>query len=304
VRERLEQFRDLVVNPQSSGQDFANRAAADVGAMIWGPFADLLPATRRVIVSPGGLAEGVPWALLRVPGDPGPALERFEFSSAPSLQALAIARAGPVAGATGPLLVLTGSGDERGRTLPGVKSESKWLESRYAPVILSAPRTRSEVARSLVSQPRFGCVHVAAHFADDPENPWRTGVLLGDPQRDDAYLRPRDLDSTRVRARLVVLAGCASASAHTVGLEADRGLASAFLASGANAVVGTLWPVGDEASAEFTKRFYRALESGGGAAGALAEAQRQLRKEGSDASNWAGFVVLGDPQAVPALRRR
>ena len=304
LRDRLDRFRELLVGPQSSDRAFEDRAAVELGETLWGPIRELLAGKRRVIVSDGGLGAGIPWGLLRVPGSADPALVNFEFATVPSLEALAIVRSPHPNRGEEPLLVLAGAGDARARRLPGVKEESNWLAGRYAPVIVSMPRSSAEATRALGSAPRFSCIHVAAHFADDAENPWNAGVLFGDPARDDAYLRTRDLDTGRVSSRLVVLSGCSSAGEHAIGLEADRGLASAFLAAGAGAVVGTLWPVTDEASAEFTKRFYRSLEQGRGAALALAMAQRELRAQGSDTRDWAGFVLLGDPEQSPRLRRR
>jgi CHAT domain-containing protein len=149
-------------------------------------------------------------------------------------------------------------------------------------------------------------IHVAAHFDHDLENPWNSGMLLGDPRRDASWIRPAALGAVRTRARLVTLAGCSTAGAHGVNLQGERGLATAFLAAGAGAVLGTLWPVEDDASAEFVTRFYRALDEGRAAAGALAQAQAGMRDSalGGDASRWAGFVLLGDPAVRVALVRR
>ena len=304
LREQFERYRDLLLSPDPGDQELAEHAAAELGRTVWGPLAAWIADARTVLVSGGGFADGIPWALLDLPGTGAPGFERIEFASIPSLRALAVARLAGERTTTATLTVLAVPRDAAGRELPGVASESRWLTSRYAPARVWAPGTREQAARGLGTLAPHGCLHVAAHFADDREDPWRSGLLIGDPTRDDAYLRARDLTGQRFPARLVVLSGCSSAGVHVRGLEGDRGLASAFLAAGAQAVLGTLWPVSDAASAEFTRRFYRSVEGGGGVATALARTQREMREAGRPTSDWAGFILLGDPGCVPKLQRR
>lgn len=82
------------------------------------------------------------------------------------------------------------------------------------------------------------------------------------------------------------------------------GLARAFLASGAGAVVASLWPVRDADAFTFFSRFYGALSEGESVNAALARVQRERRAAGAPAEAWAGFVVYGDGDAVPVARGR
>jgi CHAT domain-containing protein len=252
------------------------------------------------------VADDVAWALVPEPRGGRPLGERVDIAAVPSLTLLARLRARPVAAAAKGPLVLGGAAGPGGGRLPGVSAEIYWLSGRYASAEVRSSASAGGLGAALGIMPGFDAIHLAAHFAADPENPWRTGVLLGDPRRDDSWLRPSALAAVKTRARLVVLAGCSSASAHGVGLEAERGLASAFLASGAAAVLGTLWPVEDRASAELVRRFYRALDEGADAGRALARAQREMRSSWAfrDPALWAGFVLLGDPGVRLQLPRR
>ena len=71
------------------------------------------------------------------------------------------------------------------------------------------------------------------------------------------------------------------------------GLARAFLASGSTAVVASRWPVGP-ATAELMGGFYRRLAKGEELAGALRNAQLDLRRNPRTAHpfHWAGFVLV------------
>jgi len=75
--------------------------------------------------------------------------------------------------------------------------------------------------------------------------------------------------------------------------EGRLGLARAFLAQGASAVVATDWPVGP-AAAEVAERFYRRLARGATPAAALRGARLDVRRDPSTAHPfyWAGYVLL------------
>lgn len=81
--------------------------------------------------------------------------------------------------------------------------------------------------------------------------------------------------------------------------EGPMGLGRAFFVAGARAVVATHWPVRDDDAAAFSDRFYDALSRGQTVAGAVASAQRDLRRRGAPAAVWAAFTVLGDGGWAP-----
>ena len=68
-------------------------------------------------------------------------------------------------------------------------------------------------------------------------------------------------------------------------------LARAFLEGGSAAVVGTLWPVGDETAAAFSHRFHRALASGQSPASAVRIAQLEMKGD-APVDDWAAFYVV------------
>lgn len=305
LERRIERLAELARDRTDAAGPLRAEAARALAAVLLEPFADLLGAHPVLLVGGGGVLDALPWALLPAPGRDRALFETHGVALVPSFAALAAARTRPLAPAVRGPLVLAGGTGEDGRPLRGVEGEVAWLRGRYAHADVRRPRDDAGRRAALAALASTGVVHVAAHFTDDPENPWRSGVLLGDPGRDGSWLRVSELARVRTRARLAVLAGCTSAGAHGRSLQGERGLASAFLAAGAPAVVGTLWPVGDVASAEFVKRFYTALDGGADAGRALAEAQAALRAApGTTAGTWAAFVLLGDPGVRISLPRR
>jgi CHAT domain-containing protein len=108
----------------------------------------------------------------------------------------------------------------------------------------------------------------------------------------------RDIYRLRLdRARVAVLAACDSASTQDLN-EVPLSLATAFIAAGAPAVVATLWPVEDEATADLMVDFYQRLKANTGVAEALRQAQiAAIRRGRVDSMNWSAFQVIGAPQS-------
>ena len=160
-----------------------------------------------------------------------------------------------------------------------------------APVLLEGPSaTRQMLASSLASEP--GVIHMAVHVVnstDDPPRPLIRLSLL--PDGDPDYLGAEDIAVWRLRKpAIVVLSGCGSGRTEaqpavftTFGGPSDLrgmpdsglvGLARAWLAAGARAVVASHWSTPDD-TGELFRSFYSHLNANGGAdvADALARAQ-------------------------------
>jgi CHAT domain-containing protein len=74
-------------------------------------------------------------------------------------------------------------------------------------------------------------------------------------------------------------------------------LARAFLASGAQAVVATLWDVDDDASGQLFRRFHLQLRTARSARRALAMTQRAFIQRHDDRSHpifWSAVEVFGE----------
>lgn len=304
LQRRIERFGALASTPGTGGAALREEAARTLADELLGPLGSLAAGSPTILVSGSGIADAMPWALLPLPAG------ARTVTSVPSLTALARIRARVHAPAAPGPLVLAGSRGPGGRALAGVRAEAEFLRGRYAGADVRQPRTSADLARALAAMEGAALVHVAAHFASDDENPWQSGILLGGAGANALWLRASEVERTHLNAGLVVLAGCRSASPGQRDLTGGRGMSSAFLAAGGSCVLATLWPVEDQASAEFVRQFYRALDEGRTAASALARAQQAVRTSwasalgGDDVSRWAGFVLVGDPQVRVTSPRR
>jgi CHAT domain-containing protein/tetratricopeptide (TPR) repeat protein len=292
-------------------------AAARLHATLLRPALDALPAgVRRLVIVPDGALHRLPWAALRdAAGRPLPA--RYETSIAPSaslwlrarragvprLPPAVLALADPTrAGASGrddaqrswPLV----SGVSPGR-LPHARREGRAaLRLLGGDSRLLAGRAASEHELRRGDLAAYGVLHFAAHALVDDERPERSAVLLAPGADDeDGLLQWREIAELPLARRMVVLSACRSAGGTLLQGEGVLGLARAFFEAGASSVIGGLWPLRDDETADLFARFYRHLRAGARSAEALRAAQDEAAREGQPAAAWAGVVLLGDGQA-------
>lgn len=182
-----------------------------------------------------------------------------------------------------------------------------------APILLEGPAaTRQSLAEALAGEP--GVIHVVAHVvrsADDPPRPLIQLSLL--PGGDPDYLGAEEISAWRLqRPAVVVLSGCASGRGEaqspafsTFNLPSDPksppdaglvGLARAWLAAGARAVVASHWSTPDD-TGELFRAFYGHLNAEGGNVGAaLAHAQVDMLESKtwrSAPGHWAAYFAIG-----------
>lgn len=134
-------------------------------------------------------------------------------------------------------------------------------------------------------------LHIAAHAITNVLDPTAAYVELSDGRGGVAALRLSQIEANPLAARLVVLTGCETESGAVLHGSGVAGLARAFLVAGAQNVVATRWPVGEQA-AEVMRLFYGALGRGVSVGAALREAKLEVRRK-EPVGMWAGFVAVG-----------
>ncbi|HEX5718168.1 MAG TPA: CHAT domain-containing tetratricopeptide repeat protein [Thermoanaerobaculia bacterium] len=112
----------------------------------------------------------------------------------------------------------------------------------------------------------------------------------------DSFLGVQEIYGLELSAELVVLSACGTGLGREVRGEGVVGLTRAFLHSGAQRVVVSLWNVRERDTSELMARFYRELRGGLPAAAALRSAQASMMSDGYRPRSWAGFVLHGEPR--------
>ncbi|MDE3052858.1 MAG: CHAT domain-containing protein, partial [Gemmatimonadota bacterium] len=270
-------------------------AAADsLSAILIAPLMPRLGGIERLAVIPDDGLYLLPFDLLPA-GRSGTVLDRFAVSLVPAPTFLSAARGAPDA-APLPLLAVAGNAPGARREIASVRQA--WTRG---PVTVAAPSAvgSASLRRSLGE---YAILHFATHAIDDATDPLGSRLLLG-PSPAAGVLDVSDIESIRTHARLVVLSACETEGGPLVEGVGPMGLARAFLVSGSRAVIATEWPVGAP-TADLMRVFYEKLATGAPADVALRAAKLSLRGSAANGQpfNWAGFVLIGDPDGVAAAR--
>ena len=271
---------------------------------VIGPVANELKGDELLII-PDGLLGLVPFAAF-VDKDSKYLSETFKIRIAPSLTTLKLINDCPenYHCKSGALLVGNPCFEEITdllgipwfQPLPHAEKEVQMIGKIInATPLVGKGATKDEVLKRIAS---VALVHIATHgsaetgdicLAPNPSRKYRK------PEKEDYMLKMSDIKALKLRARLVVLSCCHSGRGK-VSAEGVVSIAWALLASGARSVLATLWAIGDEATMEFMKTFYKHLRDGDNASTALNKAMKCLRESEkfSAPKNWAPFVIIGD----------
>ena len=142
-------------------------------------------------------------------------------------------------------------------------------------------------------------LHFAGHTVVNASRPERSGlVLASDGAGTSALLSAGELyRRSPGTLRVVVLSSCEGAAGRYVAGEGTLSVARAFLASGAEFVIASVWPVRDRDAGDLVGEVHRQLRQGHSPAQALRAAQVAALHSGTPAVAlpvaWAGFITLG-----------
>jgi len=140
-------------------------------------------------------------------------------------------------------------------------------------------------------------LHIAAHSEFRLDNPDLSFIHLH-----EGPLYTAELLRNPFRFELVVLSACETGIAHVTSGEDLVGVGHAFLYSGADSVIASLWQVEEETTHELMQTFYRELLCGQSRAAALRQAQLTFLHNNphSHPANLGAFQLLGNSMPLSA----
>ena len=196
------------------------------------------------------------------------------------------------------------SGNEfRISRLPGTRREGEAILS-LTPAGEGVMVTGLEADRATAMSPQiaqYRILHFATHGIVNSENPQLSGLILSRVDKNgsslNGFLRLPDIYNLKLNADLVVLSACRTRLGKDVTGEGLVGLTQGFMYAGSKGVVGSLWKVDDEATAELMVSFYTAmLKDGLTPAAALQASKIKMWKQKCWQSPffWSAFVLQGE----------
>ena len=254
---------------------------------------------QELVIVPAAGMENVPFSALLDRHTQESLIDRVSVSLAVSVTAFAESlddRRDPSAR----LLIVGDPTYRKAPRLPATRAEARAVSRHYrdATLLLEQDATASRILAAIERATSF---HFAAHAVVNDFAPEMSALLVaGEGGDDDGRLYVHDLFDRRLELDLVVLSACSTARSREGRPRGNMTIARAFLNAGANVVVGTLWPVRDDAAAAFSTRFHQELAAGVPIAAAVRTAQLHVRSRYPSVSDWAGFCVIRG--ATPARR--
>lgn len=257
---------------------------------------DLRVIERPIALLVDGVVGMLPWASAWAPEEADPAARRYfidrptTLAFAPTAAVLAGAHhAARVSNASKAVIIAP--------LVLGAKDPLFFAEREAAMIQAHLPgatllRAEATKANVLEAMRDAGLIHFASHGRADPLHPLASSIDLANGE----VLRVVDLwDAPSQPRRLAVLSACETSAAGLMASTESIGLPAAFLRLGFGGVVGSLWPVRDDATALIMSRFYEQWTAGTPPAEALAGAQRWLRcVSRREASDLLGKQIDGD----------
>ena len=292
-----EEVREAILWGQSDVLIRVMRAV--YGELFRAPLA-LSGGAPRIVIVPDGPMHGLPFAGLQGTNRKYLIEERIiSGAGSTTLYFYARARDAQFAQTGDPSVLLVGNPAFDPRTgrpeLAFALPEVQELRRAYYPGAELLAGAEATVSRFLAAAKNATIVHFAGHGIANPQNPWKSRLLLA-PFKDE----PGELTAERLmrelseleRTRLVVLGACSSAGGQPVGPEGLAPLVRPLIAANVPAVVGTLWDVNDATSKDLLVSLHCHYRHGDDVAVALRAAQlERLRTDPLTA--WAAFQVVG-----------
>ncbi|MCQ9133085.1 CHAT domain-containing protein [Streptomyces hilarionis] len=249
---------------------------------------------RHLCIWPNGPLHYLPYHLLEVDGRP--LAEDWTVTQVPSLGFLRTRAPGRSGPSRGGLVAFASAAGGARHGLPGQEA----LETHTARVaaamgghaVLGAGATPRRLLGALADA-RY--VHVAAHGAHNEWAPWYQCLFLSPDADNDGRVFAHDILRADLRGvELVTMSSCESALGRFDVNDNLRGLPAAFLAAGASAVIGCLWPVHPEVATEFFGTLYEHLARTSDRRAAFRAAQTAVRHRRPAYRDWGAFCFIGD----------
>jgi tetratricopeptide (TPR) repeat protein len=157
--------------------------------------------------------------------------------------------------------------------------------------------TREKLVDALRERP--AAVHLATHYLESAGQTRYGLIALGlSSSGNSQVLTPFEISRWRIQAGVVVLSGCHSAAGKALPGEGPLGLPRAWLAAGAESVVGSLWDTPDNDGALFGELYRNLRDLGRLDAGrALRDAQLTMIRSGGPLghpSYWGAYFVVAN----------
>jgi len=242
--------------------------------------APLGPLPKRLVFVMDGVLRAMPMHALRT--DDGYLVDHHEVSYAPSARSLRFCLERARAAFDNALVV-----GVRGEAFPPVDKEVCDVAGEFEMAKVLTGTDASTASLRKLSH-GFDVIHIASRGAWRGDRPLFPGIRMM-----HGWLSAVDAFELELNASLVTLSGY-----ETVGNPADEyeeieGIVRGLLYAGTPAVLTSLWTMEEGNTTDFMRTLYGALRNGASRAGAVRQAQLEMKSRLRHPYHWAPFVLNG-----------
>ena len=159
----------------------------------------------------------------------------------------------------------------------------------------SEPKMLSMQAQGKLKDYKYLLFSAHGYLAQNPSLSALVLTQQGNPEGIDGYITAAKWPSYDIRSDLTVLSACDTGVGKTQAGEGVMGLPYALFIAGNKNTLLSLWPVDDDATAEFMSRFFARLKAGQVQPEALSKTKLEFMQHAkwSAPKYWAAFVLYG-----------
>jgi CHAT domain-containing protein len=220
-------------------------------------------------------------------------IEKYAISYIPSLSVLKYIKSREF---QGPITILAFGNPKLGDSvfdLPAAEKEVTVIQTLF-PSTTVLKRTNASEANVKNLADQYTNIHFASHGEYRPEAPLSSCLRLAPGNGEDGRLEASEVFDLNLNADMVVTSACQTAIGKIREGDEIVGLNRAFIYAGARSVLGSLWNISDDATAEFMRLFYSNIQALGKVE-ALRQAQLKMitSEKYHHPFYWAAFNMTG-----------
>lgn len=301
LRNKVSAYLQLLSSPPVDNEEAVRNASAEFYDLLIKPAEAALDGKKQLCIVPDKALNYLPYAAFLSRASGKYLTQEYALTRAPSTTLFIVSSesANTRSNVTGEKLLSVGNPRFDHKAFPGLadlpasKRESEAIAGMYN----SGPPLTGEGAvksRVVAEMEKANVIHLALHAVVNEHSPLRSRLLLADSTLEINEIYQMQLP----KARLVVLSACESGAGRYYDGEGVIGISRPFIAKGVPLVVGSLWSVDSNATAELMISFHqKRTRDNVSTAEALTLAQREMLVHPDPRYRhpyyWAPFVVIG-----------
>ena len=182
--------------------------------------------------------------------------------------------------------------------LPYARQEAKYVSDLTNGKLYENSDARESVFKN--ESGNYDIIHLAMHTLLNDKDPMRSTLIFSQlrDSLEDGYLKTYEIYGIPLKAKMVVLSSCNTGTGLLFSGEGILSLARAFIFSGSQSVVMSMWEIEDKSGTEIVKMFYKNLKEGYPKSLALKKARMDFLKNADQLRShpyfWSTLVIYGN----------